>query len=306
MGWNGSDTRGEGIRKPVPKPNGGSIITRRTALWLILVVIGIAVFWAVTKCSTTSGNDTDEISTRDTSALQVKKPIAQTTTDVKSVKPTKAALDTRYIEECEKRYAGKEMPAGLKTHLYYLKNPPKKEYGGMVSHPYLAHTSERDIASVLYVVPGTAFLEPPMFGDEFDNDFALALADNIAIEDSDTPEVRDAKLFVTRMKEELAKAARETGKKPSEIMTEQGLLMFEMGRFEQQLAENLREAEEDPELTDDDVADYFKAANALREKKGLAPHELPDLTRRTIRLKQELRRQAREFRRQNNSNILNQ
>ena len=212
-------------------------------------------------------------------------------------KKTKAELDKEIIKACEARY-GNDMPPGLKAHLYYKKNPPEKVYKGRLDYEFLHHTSERDIASVLLVVPGTTFVEPTVYGKSFDDDFIAALMEPIKVEKDDSEEVRQQKELVQQLKKEIAALVRETGKKPSELMTEQSKMMYEMGLFEQQLAEDLREAEQNPNLTDQDVEDMFAAANVLRKKKGLDEQTVPDLTRRTLRLKQQQRRAAREAKRQ--------
>ena len=46
-----------------------------------------------------------------------------------------------------------------------------------------------------------------------------------------------------------------------------------------------------------DVDDLFAAANIMRKKKGLSEQAAPDLTKRAIRLKREMRRREREERR---------
>lgn len=201
---------------------------------------------------------------------------------------TQAERDAAFIRACEAQY-GADMPDGLKTHLYYLKNPPKNVYQGMVSFPYLKHTSERDIATLLSVEPGTFMLNPQEYGAQFDEDFISAMVDAIEIEPDDSDEVKEEKRQIEAMKKEIAALVRQTGKKPSELMTEHSRLMYDLGRFEQQLAEDLRAAESNPDLTDADVKDYFAAANVLRKKKGLDERPIPDLTERAL----ELRREAR-------------
>ena len=208
---------------------------------------------------------------------------------------TQEELNAEFIKRCEEKY-GTNMPAGLKTHIYYLKNPPKHVYTARKEYPFLKNEAERSIASVLYTEPGTFFLEPPTFGADFDQDFANAVASPIKIEPDDPEDVKQVKQFVTDMKKQIVDILKTEGKKPSELMTEQGQLMYDLGRFEERLAEALRAAEDNPEMSDADVEDLFKAANILRQKKGLGERPVPDLTTRTLDLKRKLRSEARRAR----------
>ena len=298
MSWNRQEGKSENAKN---KRRGGRFRVPPVLLVpLALLVLAAGVWWAVR-------GHAGRVTLPDREGRAPSRPIAEVkpASAPRSAEPapkpaarvrTKEERDAEFIRRCEAKY-GTNMPPGLKTHIYYLKNPPKVTYEAMVSHKYLKHTSERDIASVLLVAPGTTFLEPTVYGDEFDQDFMSAMLDPIKPEEGDTDEVRRNKELVTALKKEIAELVRSTGRKPSDIMTEQSRMMYELGLFEKQLADDLLEAESNPNLSDADVDDLFAAANIMRKKKGLSEQAAPDLTKRAIRLKREMRRREREERR---------
>ena len=198
-----------------------------------------------------------------------------------------------YIKEMEGRY-GTNMPVGLKTYIHYLKNPPQKTFKAMRRFKYLRHHSERVLAQMLTVEPGTYFLDKPEYGEDFNQDFINAMLDKIEIEPDDDEETKQVKEFVTNAKKELAALVKAEGRKPNEFLNEHAALMYDLGQFEENLAKELRDAENNPDMTDQDVEDIFRAANELRKKKGLAERKIPDLTSRSIELKRQQRRAERK------------
>ncbi len=194
------------------------------------------------------------------------------------------------IEEIEARYAGKKMPSGIATHLYYLKHPPRITLEAKGPNDFLRHPCEQEIASLLLAVPGTFFLVQPTFSESFDNDFVMALVDRIEILPDDDERTRRVKEEVSALKKEISRISREEGRRPSELMNEYARQMYELGQYERELTIQLNEAENDARNSDEDVEDFYNAANILLEKKGLGQIPIPDLTRRAIRLKKEFER----------------
>ena len=261
-----------------------------------IVVLGAGfAAWLLTNGEATSSS----LQKKDRGLIKEVAPAATPTNALRKVRMPKPEADRNadFIRKCEAKY-GANMPAGLKTHIYYLKNPPQQTYAAIKAYPYLENQAEREIASVLYCEPGTFFVEPPTFDAKFDQHFANAVASPIEIKPDDPEDVKAVKSFVTDMKKQIAAILKEEGKKPSELMTEQGQLMYDLGRFEEQLAENLREAEKNPNMSDADVKDLFAAANVLRKKKGLPERRVPTLATRALDLRRKLRKEAHQARKQ--------
>ena len=204
---------------------------------------------------------------------------------------TKEEKIQKEISDLERLYAGKEMPQGVKTHLYYLKHPSKVSLRPSGPHDYLRHASEREIAGVVLVEPGTFFAVEPEFGESFDNDFAAALVDRVDISKDDSEEVRQVKNEVEQLKHDIAKMCRDEGRKPSEILTEHAKMMYELGRYQMELEDQLNAIRKNPEYSDADVEDFFAAANEMLKNKGLPEMKTPNLTRRAFKL-QKLREKA--------------
>ena len=188
------------------------------------------------------------------------------------------------IAEIEARYAGKEMPNGIATHLYYLKNPPKISITTKRPYDCFAYTAERSIASLVLAEPGTEFLDQLEFGASFDNEFVNALLAKNEPAEGDDEKTLAMKSAVDEAKHEIARICREEGKKPSEVMNEYAKMMYDLGKFERNIREMVSEARRNPELSDDDVIDFLEAANKLREERGLPPFKIPSLAKRGLML----------------------
>lgn len=193
------------------------------------------------------------------------------------------------ITEIEKLWAGREMPPGLKTYVYYLKNPPKRTYGGDDRFGYLKHFSEKSLASFLMVEPGTYFIQCPEFGEEFDSDFVSSMRDEIQIDPKDPEDVNEMKQAIIDFKKEIADVCRNEGKLPSQILSEHAMSLFELGKYQSDMQAQLDEIYNSPKYTDADVKDFCTAANMLLKENGLQPLPYPDLTERTLELQYNLR-----------------
>ena len=220
----------------------------------------------------------------------VEKPVI-TNTPVATPKIRQTEEDKRAarLKRIRDKY-GDNIPDNLKAVVYFLEHPPARHFKAQGSHSYFRHPSERQIAGVVFTEPGTYFVMKPEFGDAFDRDFLNALMDKIDVNDDDSDEVRQAKEAMRDVKKEIADACKTSGKKPSEVLNEHATAMYELGLYQRNLEEELNKIHANPDLSDNDVEDFCKAANALLESKGLPQMPLPNLARRGIRLKHAQRR----------------
>ena len=213
------------------------------------------------------------------------KPVSLTNKVEKAppVRLSKEDEGRRRAKELRAKY-GDNMPPGLKTYVYYLENPPKIHIS--TGHPYafLSHPSERRIASLIQVEPGTEFIEKPEFGEAFNQDFINAMLDKIEIKDDDSDKVKRIKEGVTAAKKEISELCKADGKKPSEVMNEFATSLYELGRYRQDLESELATASKNGDISNEDVQDYYRAANELLKKKGLEPLKIPSLKGRAKRL----------------------
>lgn len=232
---------------------------------------------------------------KDKGSVTVEKA-AKKPTKVKEVTPApapKTPEPERELTEDEKRLAeikrlkekfGDNMPAGLKMHIYYLENPPKTVIKLKNPYEFLQHPSEQEIASIINIVPGTEMIEKPEFGESFNRDFINAMLDKIEINDDDSEEVRQMKSDVAEAKKQIAKICKEEGKKPNQVMSEYATSLFELSKYKLNLEEELRAANNNADISNADLQDYYRAANKILEKKGLDPIEVPAFKGRARRL----------------------
>lgn len=197
------------------------------------------------------------------------------------------------IAYLESKY-GENMPDGLKARLYFLKHPPKRKFKVKSPFHYFKHHSERQIASLASAKPGAYFLLRPEFGARFNDDFAMASAEPIVVENGDTDDIRLVKESVEALKKEISEICKKEGKTPAQIMTEQADALYELGRYQHDLEIQLNQIEDNPEYSDKDVEDFISAANELLKKKGIEETFNSNLTRRAFRLQKLIDKQSRK------------
>ena len=180
---------------------------------------------------------------------------------------------------------GDNIPESLKATVYFLEHPPQKGFKVRSNTDFLRHSSERMLAGVALVEPGTYFVVKPEFGESFDQDFLNALVDKIDINDDDSEETVAVKRGVADLKKEIAEICKREGKKPSEVMNEHAAAMCELGRYQRDLENELDRIHANEEYSDKDVEDFCTAANELLKSKGLPPMQHLDLTRRSFMIK---------------------
>ena len=291
MAWNKASEAPKVAPKKSPSKMRGVI----AGVVVVILGAGIAVWliWPDAKPPRASSTSTS------TSLI---KEVAPAVTNVPVRELTKEEKRKKEIEEIERLYAGKEMPRGVATHLYYLKNPPKISMKAKATHDYFRHQSERVIAGTVMVMPGTFFLTQPKYGENFDIDFKNALNDEIEINDNDSEEIRAKKKEMIELKKEIAKICKEEGKKPSEVINEHAAAMYELSRYKALLDQQLREIRDNPDMTDNDVRDAFAAANEMLASKGIDPVRIPNLTSRAVRLRKNAERAERKAKQDSNKN----
>lgn len=280
MAWNRSSNDGRAVSPKPPRRGCRPRPTVRGAIaGAIIVLVAVIAAWWLWP---TEEHSEAIASMKKPSRIREVMPAAAPKAAEKKplTKEEKRAKEIKFFRD---KY-GTNMPPAIRTHIYYLENPPKRSFQVETPHSYLKHPSERQIASLVLVEPGTEFFDQPTYDERFNKDFLDAFVDRIEISEDDSEEVVANKKEIEAIKREIAKTCRETGKKPNEIMNEHAAVMFELGKFQSQMAEELRAIRNNPEYSDADVEDFFKAMNVMREQRGLNQLKIPDLTKRSIML----------------------
>lgn len=274
MSWN----------KPVAK----SAIEKRGSSWLKWAVLLACIFFVLTAiCFLTiqSERQPDE-----TVKEPVKKiAIAQSKTNqahkaVAVQKDSKEMTVDERIKHFHELY-GENLPRNIRQVVHYLKNPPVKTFRpAKQKYDIFKRASEKDIAAMLLVEPGSWLMRQPTFGPKFDQDLAIALKEEIKIEESDTEEQRELKQAVIDSKAELAERMK-AGEKPSDVMNAMGEAYYQMGLYKRNLEDQVRAVRKDATKSDDDVKDAVDAVNLMLKEKGIAPIKMPNMVLRRASLR---------------------
>ena len=296
MAWNGSkgnDTDGTSAAK---RPAGGAkkspSVMRGAFAALAVVSLAAGAWWWLSRGDGGAGGEPEKPEPKPQQRQRIETPAAPT--NAVPTPPTKEEKRLAEIKYFEDKY-GTNMPPGVKTHVYFLKNPPKTHYRIKGRFDYFRHPAERQIASLVAVEPGTFILSPPEFGESFNRDFLASILDKTEILPDDDDETKAMKELVYETKKQMLEIQKAEGKLPSEILTQHAEVLYELGQIEKDLEDELAKVRDNPDMSDEDVEDLFRAANELRKAKGLPEREVPDFSKRTIRLQRRLaRRHAHE------------
>ena len=246
-----------------------------------LLVIVLGVFFLFNSNKSKPNAETKEVVVPQ-KVVEVKPIVKKAPTNQPPVKVL--SKREQKLKEIRDKY-GDNIPDNYKAIVYFLENPPKKKFKARGTHSYLRHPSERQIAGVVLTEPGTYFVMKPEFDSAFDRDFVNALLDKNEPNDDDSEEVIMVKNEIREIKKEISEICRKEGRKPSEVLNEHAATMYELGRYQRDLEDELNKIYASPDLTDKDVEDFCLAANQMLEQKGLKPMTIPNLTRRSIRLR---------------------
>jgi hypothetical protein len=263
---------------------------RRAIVWAIIGVAVAIAAWFIAMRGDQPTENLGEDTRRPTKlALPEQNLPSKTSSGVASstsAPATNAPLSRREreLKEIREKF-GDNIPENLKATVYFLEHPPQKTFKVKSNEDYLRHPSERQIAGVALMEPGTYFVTKPEFGESFDRDFLDAMIDKIEIYDDDSDDVKSGKQSVTELKKEIADICKKEGKTPSEVMNELAATMYELGKYQRDIEEELDKIHEDAAYSDEEFEDFCEAANRMLEAKGLPPLSFPDIARRSFRIR---------------------
>ena len=147
----------------------------------------------------------------------------------------------------------------------------------------LALNCDKQIAGLLYAVPGQLMIGTVNFDEDFERQFKESLKTKLKPSQDATDEECEMIEAVNYAKEAIVAAMKKEGKTAGEILSEARQQMREFGRYKQMLKEELRRYEDNKEKTDADVSDLFDAANKMLKENGIEPFSPNDLTREVVR-----------------------
>jgi hypothetical protein len=267
----------------------------RVVLWggAVSVVVAVAVVLWMTQSEETEVV-VDELAGKPGQIAEVAPAKVSPITEAPAKpKPYKEMSREEKLKSIRDKY-GDNIPDNLKPVVYYLENPPQQTFHpARTKFPYLKRRSEREIASVLDVEPGTWMMGKAVFGDKFDKDLAAAIEEPIEFEKDDTDEIRTVKQAVIETKKELAERIK-NGEVASDIMNATISELYSLGQYKRDLEEQVGAIRRNAEYTDQDVEDVVNAANQMLQDKGLPPMRMPNMLIRRASLRKAAEKAARE------------
>jgi len=273
MAWNQSTTLNNAPRKPSkPAP---SWVKGALAGLLVVVLLGIAAFFIFGGKE--EAPKEEKVEKKSTQLAEVTPSISTNGEDRAEKKENKAYADMTREEKLAYYRAkyGDSIPDNLKATVYFLENPPQKVFHpSKPEYDYFKHRCERRIAAMLMAKPGTFFFRPPEFDSRFDDEFQSAAIEKVEILDDDAEDVKELKRAVQETKDELIARAK-AGEKVSDIMNAEAKTLYDLGMYRHELQNQIAKVSNNPDMSDDDVRDFVKAANQMLEKKGAAPLRSP-------------------------------
>lgn len=298
-GWNGSGGSGKSTQTVK-----SATTFKKCLCWLgehwwcillavaVVCVIVVCVCWISTHKDATPPIEEEEANTNKT-AIATNAPARVDVPKPQKPKTYGEMSREEKLQSIRAKY-GDNIPDNLKPVVYYLENPPQKTFHpARTKFPYFNRRSEREIASVLNVEPGTWMMGRARFGDKFDKDLAAALNEKIEFLDDDADDVRAMKQAVVDTKKELAERIK-NGERASDIMNDTIDELYALGQYRRELQEQVGAVRRNAEYSDQDVEDVVNAANKMLEAKGLPPLRMPNMLIRHASLQKAAARAAQE------------
>ena len=147
------------------------------------------------------------------------------------------------------------------------------------------HDSDQMLAHLLVVKPGDTFIgDSEMIYAGFAEAFKKAMAEPIVQEDDDDDYVKELKMGVNDLRNELSERIK-AGEDIVKVMIETRNQMQELGHYRQELENQVIKLSGEDGMTQKDYEDLLSAANQMLEERGSKPLELPTALKHTIRLR---------------------
>ena len=276
MAWNGSDKmRSVSSHRTPPKKNAHY----RLVLIVLSALVVLSVFFYV--CTVSSKAD----EAVDYECEKVKSTIAKKRNTLPSKKNSRITRDlqpaTSEIEYKDYVEVSSVSSTDSNTTNNVIINdgshrPPDR-------YSVLKLNCDKQIAGLLYAIPGQVMIGTVDFGEDFEKQFLESLKTKLSPSEDATDEEREMIEAVNEAKDIIVKAMREEGKTAGEVLQESRAQMRKFGEYKQMLQQELRRYEADEEKTDEDVSDLFDAANKMLTENGIEPFSPNDLTREVVR-----------------------
>lgn len=280
MAWNGSGGSTTPPKKVKASGTSSSSLFHGIAALVLVLVIGGVAYLFVTQDMPKAKEPTEEKVEK--KAIEVVEPeIAEKVVEEVKIpeKPKKFwevdASQTNGFTRMQQRKWEKEHrpPPGYTNNTSRTEAPP--------SYAIFDHHSENTIAAYLTMTPGDTMVGTPYYGKKFTEDFMESLKTPIIIDRDDTPEQAELKRLMIETKIDLANRIRE-GEDLGQILLDTHEEYQRLASLKNEVRMELLKLKNDPDVTMEDVDDFYQAANTVLENRGIAPLEMGPIARRML------------------------
>jgi len=161
------------------------------------------------------------------------------------------------------------------------------------------HDTDCMLAHLLVVEPGEGFVgDSESIYSGFEKEFLKTLDDPIVYDKGESDYVKELKMGVQAMRQELLDA-RANGESIEKVLMDTRDQLQQLGLYRQELEEQVLRMSEDG-MSQQDYNDLITAANKMLEERGSKPLELPSTVKHAVRLGQLIRdNEAKEKEKEN-------
>ena len=149
------------------------------------------------------------------------------------------------------------------------------------------NSADRMIAILLNTEPGQMFVGGFKYDKGFTKRFLKALETPITIDANDSEEVKLVKEAVKETRQDLKKRL-DNGEDIAQTIYEAQKELQELGAYKNELRLQLEKLSRERDMTEKDMDDYLRAANDMLESRGCSKLTMPELMRRSIRMREKM------------------
>ena len=155
------------------------------------------------------------------------------------------------------------------------------------------NSADQKIAGLLLLEPGEMLVgdAASLFGRGFTRAFLRSIETPIVIDEGDDEFTADLKRAVREAKKEI-KAKYDAGEDIGKLMLDEVKELQAIGLYREELKDQIAKFARDKSLSEEDLGDFVKAANALLESRGGKPLKMPRFAARRFALDRARRGQA--------------
>lgn len=264
---------------------GDGLPPRVRGLIAVLVVIigaGAAVWFMFPKGGTAVEKKAVNSKTRIKHVSNVIKPDYTNKIDVASSEEKKTSTNLPPQKVGEVRNGMVLLPNGKLHRRRGLKKISSASYPRS-KYSIFPNATDNELAALLMLKPGDSLIGGPIRYPDYKKSFLKSLETPIVVKEDDADEIKDLKRAVLDARKSL-KQALDEGQDITEIIKSAYDQAHELATYKEEVDRQVKAVAKEGDYTDDELNDIIKAANAMLEKKGIAPIRPNPLTRARLKI----------------------